>query len=150
MLGLGFEIKPDRFAAGVNVVQQLDDTSIGTSPYNAVDFGDKGLKLFAVTLRKATGNNELLSLLLALRVFKNYFGRFGLCRIDERTRVDDDGIRVGGIRNELVARGAELRYHDFGVDEILGAAETNKRDAGHSYFLPVIDELQRQFEVHGF
>jgi len=76
-------------------------------------------------LRETSGNDELLARLLLVRVLQDGIGRFRLRRVDKRTRVDDDGIGLGGFGNEFPTGLAELRDHHLGIDEIL---RTSKRD----------------------
>src|SRR5205823_3304441 len=66
--------------------------------------------------------------------FEDRIDTFFLGRIDERAGVDDYNIRAGGVVGDLDAALHERAEHDFGIDEILGAAEGNKPHA-HRLFL---------------
>ena len=54
--------------------------------------------------------------------------RLLFCLVDERARVDDEDIGVGGLPGELVAGLLGEAEHDLGVDEVLGAAEGDHSD----------------------
>ena len=64
--------------------------------------------------------------LLVLRHLQDGVDGFLLGGIDEAARIDDDDVGVGRVRRQLVARGGQLAHHDFGIDEVLGTAETDK------------------------
>ncbi len=122
VLGLGFEIEAHRTAAGLDVGEKLDDAGVGAGADDAVDLGNQALQLLAVALRQASGDDELLAAALARGVFENYLGRLGLGRIDERARINDDGIGTGGLGLQSPARLAQLGHHDFSIHKILSAA----------------------------
>ena len=147
VLGLGLESEANWALAGFHVVEKLDDAAVGSGADDAVDLRNERLQLFAIALSEATRNHQLLTAALTLRVLEDDLGGFGFGRIDERTGVDDDRIRILRIADELVPCGTELGDHDFGVDQILGAA---KADEVSFHALPKIHELQRHLEIHRF
>ena len=67
---------------------------VGAGADDAVDLGNQALQLLAVALRETTGDDQMLTAPLARGVFENHLGRFGLRRIDERARIDDDRVRA--------------------------------------------------------
>ena len=102
--------------------EYLDDARVGARAYDAVDLGDERLQLLAIALRETSRDDQLLVGLLELRLLHDGVGGLGFGRIDERARIHDDGVGLRGIRAELPAGLAELRDHDFGVDEVFRAA----------------------------
>ncbi len=51
-----------------------------------------------------------------------------LAGIDEAAGVDDQHVGLVGMRRQLVALGRKLAHHDFAIDEVLGATQTDKTD----------------------
>ena len=129
MLGFGFEIEPDRLAAGARVVEQLGDRGVGAGADHAVDLGDQRLQLIAEALRETARDDQLLSRALALGVFEDRLGRLGFGRVDESAGVDDDRVCLVGLRDERPARRAELRDHHLGIDQVLRAAQRDERNS---------------------
>ena len=84
----------------------------------------------AIALHQAAGDDQLLRAagLLVLGHLEDGVDRFLLGGIDEAAGVDDEDVGIGGMRRQLVALRGELAHHDFGIDEILRAAETDKTD----------------------
>jgi hypothetical protein len=111
---------------GVHIIEQLDDASVCAGSDYAVYFGNELLELFAVSLRETTRDDELLTGRLALRVLENDFRRLRFGRIDERARVDNNGVGFLRIGRKFVSSRTEFRDHHLGVDEIFCAAQTNE------------------------
>ncbi len=162
VLGLRFEIEPYRPLARARVVEQLDDRGVRAGADDAVDLGNQRLQLFAEALRETAGDDELLTRALALGMREDRLGRLRLRRIDERTGVDDDRVRLIGLRDQRPAGCAELGDHHFGVDQVLRAAKRDKGDralarrgrrsaprAGAPRS-PIVHELERQLELQRF
>ena len=64
--------------------------------------------------------------------------------VNERAGVDDDGVGSGGVVGDFRAGLEERAEHDFGVHEILGAAEGNHADAdgrGHRLGIRVLHRM---------
>jgi hypothetical protein len=105
---------------------------IRAGPDDAVDLRDQRLQLFAVSLRQAPGDDELLPAALDRRMFENRFGRFGLGGIDEGARVDDDrSVGAPRVGFQMPSGRTELGDHHLGIDEILGAAQAYETNALH-------------------
>ena len=60
--------------------------------------------------------------------FQNRRDRFFLGRINERAGVDHEHVGFIGLRRNLHPALEHAAQHDFGVDQILGAAETDHAD----------------------
>ncbi len=129
VLGLGFEVEPDRSAPGLDVVEQLGDARIRPGADDAVDLRNQTLQLLAVTLRQTTGDDQLLSASLACGVLEDHLRGFGLGRIDEGARVDHHGIGLTRLGLKPPAGRAEFGEHHLGIDEILRTAQADERDA---------------------
>ena len=104
VLGLRFQIKPDRPAAGLDVFEQLDDAGVRSGPDDAVDLRNQALQLGAVALRETAGDDQLLPARLRDACSRIVFGRFFLRRIDERAGVDDDGVGAARPRTRAASR----------------------------------------------
>ena len=100
--------------------------------HERVDLGEKFRQLIAKALREAPGDDQPLTAMLHVAHgggFEDRIDALFLRGVDERTGVDDDHIgsrSVVGHFNAILEEGAE---HDFGIDEILGAAQGNQADA---------------------
>ena len=77
---------------------------------------------------EAAGDDEALGAagLLELGHFEDSVDGLLLGRVDKGAGVDHDDVRVFRVGGKLMPFGDEIAHHDFRVDEILGAAETNK------------------------
>ena len=97
---------------------------------HGVHFGNVAADLIAVALHQATRHHQSFEAagLLELSHFENGLDRFLLGGVDETARVDDDDLGVLRIRSQLPAVRGELPHHDFGVHQILGAAQADKTD----------------------
>ena len=84
--------------------------------------GIERLQLLAVALRQTAGDDQLLAAALRGGVLENRLGGFGFGRIDERARVDDDGVGATRVGLDPPAGGAEFGDHHLGVDQVLRAA----------------------------
>ncbi len=89
--------------------------------------------LIAVPLHQAAGDDEAcgLAALFALVLDHLEDGVDGLLLggVDEAAGVDDDDVGVFGVGGEFAAGAVEQAHHDFGVDEVFGAAERDEADA---------------------
>ena len=90
---------------------------------------------------EAAGYDEALGAagVFELGHFEDGVDGFLLGGVDERAGIDDDDVGVLRMSGEFVPIEDEISHHDFGVDEILGAAETNK-----TYF-----QSRYQFSIAG-
>lgn len=84
---------------------------------------------------EAAGDDEALGAtgVFELGHFEDGVDGLLLGGVDEGAGVDDDDVGVFGVSGEFVSFRDEIAHHDFGVDEILGAAETNKTYFQSSY-----------------
>ena len=81
------------------------------------------------------------AVLLVLRHLEDRVDRLLLGRVDERARVHDEHVGVGGVLRELVPRLLRKPEHDLGVHEVLGTAERNHSNL-HSVLKPAGFRLQ--------
>ena len=89
-------------------------------------------QVVAKALREAAGDDERLAAvtrLADLRGFEDGIHAFLLRGVDERAGVDDDGVRLGGVIDDFDAGFQQRAEHDFGVHQVLGAAEGDESDA---------------------
>ena len=93
-----------------------------------VHFGHDAGKFAGESLRQATGDDDFLA--LAIRVAaasvhgtEDGVDGFLLGHVDERAGVDDEDIGEFRIGRERHAGLREVADHDFGVDQVFGAAE---------------------------
>jgi hypothetical protein len=115
-------MKPDGLSARLDVFEQLDDTGVSSRPDHAVDLRNQTLQLGTVSLREATGDDQLLTASLSGGMLEDNFGGFFLRRIDESAGVDHDSIRASGFRLQAPAGAREFGDHHLGIHEILRAA----------------------------
>jgi hypothetical protein len=103
----------------------LDDLRDFAGPEHRVDLRNLRLELLSIPLRHAAGDDEPLALagLLQLGHLENGVDRFLLRLVDERARVDDEHVGVGGVARELMTGLLGEPKHHLGVDEVLRAAE---------------------------
>jgi hypothetical protein len=121
----------DRQRARVGLrISNGEDVVDLTGADECVDFRYLGFQLIAVTFDQTARDDQslCLSVCLELSGFENRVDRFLLCRIDEATRVDDDRLRVGCIRRDLITTLLELAHHHLAVDEVFGTTQTDKSD----------------------
>ena len=104
---------------------------------DGVDFGDVLADLVAVALDEAACDDEALGVpftgaavgdCLHLDHLEDSVDGLLLGGVDEGASVDDEDFGVFGVGGELAAGVMEEAHHDFGVDEILGAAEGDETD----------------------
>ena len=131
MLGFGLEVQPNGTPPGLDVGEHLGDAGVRAGSDDAVNLGDQALQLRAVTLRQAARDDQLLTGALARGVLEDDVRGLLLRGIDERARIDHDGLGVAGLRFQPPAGRAELGDHHLGVNQILGATEADERDASH-------------------
>ena len=89
-------------------------------------------KLVAEALREATGNNDALGTVSGFAEFgglQDGVHALFLCGVDEGAGVDDYDVGLGGVVGDLDAVLKERTEHDFGIHEVLGAAQGNEADA---------------------
>jgi len=102
-----------------------------------VYFGDVLLNLVAVALDEAAGYDDALGfatvLLLVLDHLEDGVDGLLLGGVDEAAGVDDDDLGVFGAGGELGTVVVEQAHHDFGVDEVFGAAEGDEAYLGASF-----------------
>ena len=102
--------------------------------YDGVDFGDVGADFVAVALDQAAGYDDAggfaAVLALVLDHFEDGVDGFLFGGIDKGTGVDDDDVGFVGAGDEVGAVVVEETHHDFGVDEVFGAAEGDETDFG--------------------
>ena len=99
-------------------------------PDNRVDLGHVLADVAAIALDQAAGHDQPFGVADAfvLGHFEDGVDGFLLGRIDKTAGVDDQHIGLIGLRGELMPAGGELAHHDFAVDKILRATETDKTD----------------------
>ena len=103
-----------------------------------VDLGDVAANLVAVALDQASGDDEALGFAAIFALVPGHLedGVDGLLLggVDEAAGVDDEDLGVLGAGSELAAGAVKQAHHDFGVDQVLGAAEGDEADlwAGES------------------
>ena len=100
--------------------------------HEGVHLGHELGKFLAETLRKTARNDDGLAALVRvaqLDRFKNRVHALLLRGVNEGAGVDDDGVGARGVVGNIHAAFHERAEHDFGVHEILGAAERNHADA---------------------
>ena len=101
-----------------------------------VYFGDVLLDFVAVALDEAAGYDDALgfssvgSADFVLDHLEDGVDGLLLGGVDEAAGVDDDDLGVFGARGELGSVVVEQAHHDFGVDEVFGAAEGDEADLG--------------------
>ncbi len=115
-------------ASGAAALDGADDFRHVAGSEHGVDLRDLRLQLVAIPLAQAPRHHQAPAGagLLQLRQLEDRIDRLLLGRIDERARIDDEHLRLGGIGRQHVARLLRQAHHDLGVDEVLGAAEGDK------------------------
>ena len=123
-------------AAGEEVFGDGGDAADEVDADEAVDFREAGDEVAGVALGEAAGDEEFLvggdgALLPGAAGGDDGVDGFLLGGVDEGAGVDDEevGLLGGGAG---VAGGEEVAKHDFGVDEVFGAAEGDDCDVGHA------------------
>ena len=132
VLGFGLEGKANGVKTRSRLIEHLRNLRVRARTDDRIDLRDERPQLLTVSLREAPGDDEPLIVALRRCVFENHVGRLGLRRIDERARIDDDRVGIGGIGDEFPALEAERPDHHFGIDEVLRASQTDKRNARSS------------------
>src|SRR5439155_1408784 len=97
-----------------------------------VHFRQDAGQFVAKPLWQTTGDDQRLAAVLRLtqlRGFEDGIDAFFLGRVDERAGVDNERVGAGGIVGDFDAMLEQRAEHDFGVHQILGAAE---RDQAHA------------------
>ena len=101
-----------------------------------IDFGHEAWEFFGEALGETTSDDDFLA-------FPFFVGgavidgvldgadAFLFRHVDERAGIDDEDVGVGGFRGHFHASLAEVADHDFGIDEIFGAAEGDETDFDH-------------------
>jgi hypothetical protein len=84
--------------------------------------------LLAIALREATADHQLLAGLPA--GFKDRIDGFLLRGLNETAGVYDEYVGFTGISRDLKAFRHGVAKHYFGINQILGAAETHHPDLG--------------------
>ena len=108
--------------------------------HHGIDFGNVLLNLVAEAFDQASGDDEFPGLAAGLvgGHLKDGVDRFLLGAFDERAGVDDDDVGVLGAAGEFGSGAREQAHHDFAVDEVLGAAETDEADLLRAIDLRVV------------
>ena len=95
-------------------------------------FGDRLPQLVSESLRHATAYDQLLIRALVqsapLVGFENGFDRFFLRRIDKRAGIDHENVGFVGLGRNLHPALQDASEHDFRVDQIFRATETDHSD----------------------
>ncbi len=93
-----------------------------------IDFGNILANLIAEALDEASGDHQFLGLARSFVAghFEDGVHRLLLRALDERAGVDHDHVGVFGAAGEFGAGTGQKAHHDFAVDEILGAAQTDE------------------------
>jgi len=105
-----------------------------------VDVGHEAGKFLGEALGEATGDDDFLffalgsALLARIDGVVNGANGFLLGHVDEGTGVDDENVGEFGFRGHGHTGLLEVTDHDFGVDEIFGAAEGDESDFNHEKF----------------
>src|SRR5262249_28899648 len=95
-----------------------------------VDLGYLLPELGVVALRQAAGDHQALGAagFLLARHLQHGVDRLLLGPVDERASVDDDDVRLLGVRREGIAAALELSQHLLAVDEVLGTLQGDEAD----------------------
>lgn len=100
-----------------------------------VHFRNQTRQLLGKTLRHAAGDDEFLAAVAFAQspvavCFKNGVYAFLVGRIDERTGVYNEHVRLARFRGHFHAGLVHVADHDFRIDQVLGAAQRYKADFG--------------------
>ena len=108
----------------------FDDVLAIEYTHEAIDARFLGEELGLMPLHQAAGDDQLAGTanLLVFSHFEDGVDRFLLGGVDETAGVDHQDVGLVGLMRQLVASGDQLAHHDFAVDEILGATQTDKTD----------------------
>jgi hypothetical protein len=106
-------------------LDRIHDARHFSRPQDRVDFGDLPAQLVPVALREAPGHHQPRALAdaLLLRHLEDRVDRLLLRVVDERTGVDDDDVRVRGVRRDFVSGLLGVSQHHLAVDEVFRAPE---------------------------
>ena len=118
-------------AAGDGLLDDLADLRDLVDAHEGVDLGDEPGQIIAEALRKTARDDEGLASVAGFADFvgiEDSVDALLLRGVDERTGVDDDRVRLGGVVGDLDAALEERAEHDLGVDKVLGAAEGDQAD----------------------
>ena len=101
-------------------------------PHEGVDLGQLDGEIGGIALGEAPSDDELLPRLgpveTAAMSLKDGPDAFLLGRIDEAAGIHQDHIGLVGLGGQFVAVELGVTEHDLGINEILGAAETDQAD----------------------
>ena len=93
-----------------------------------IHFGDFLANIAAIAFHQATGDNQFASPadLLVFRHLEDGIDRFFLGGIDKAAGIHYQHFRLIGMGSQFVTFGHKLAHHDFTIDEIFGATQTDK------------------------
>ena len=124
---------PSNFARPVfHALHDFADFRHLVNAHERVHFRHEFGQFVAEPLRQAAGNNDRLAppvRVAQFHGFENGIHALLLRGVNERAGVDDDGIGLRGVIGDFDAAFQQGAEHDFGVHQILGAAERNQADA---------------------
>ena len=101
-------------------------------PDEGIDLGQELRQFVAEPLRQTARNDQTLPAVFRLPQlgrFENRVDALLLCRVDKRTGVNDDDIRLACVVGNFDAVFEQVPHHDFRIDQVFGAAERNQSHA---------------------
>ena len=120
-----------------DAVNDGDDTVLLVGADESRDLGELFGKLVAIARRDAPAHDDARAanaLLDLLGEFEGGLDALGGGRSQERARVDDDGVGVGGGVDLAIARCEQKRAHAVGIDLVFSAAERDEEQGTLSHW----------------
>ena len=118
--------------AGRSEARSTEDSFEFACAYNRVYFRNVLLDLVTVALNQASGDDQALGFatvgLLMLHHLKDSVDRLLLGGVDEAAGIDDKDLCIFGLGSDLAPSMVKHSHHDFGVDQVFGAAEGDETD----------------------
>ena len=114
--------------------------------HEGIHFRQQFGQLLPKPLRQAAGHHQALSAIVRVAKFsrlENSIDAFFLRGIDERAGIDDHHVGLGRIVDDLRPALEQRAEHNFGVHQVLGAAEGNQPDAQGVFWLMTFHSKDR-------
>ena len=114
-------------AVGGQALHNGGQSGVGANAHNGVHFRHFAHNLGFIALSQAAGHDHLQVgvLLLILAGHQNVFNGFLFSGLDKAAGVDNNNVRLFGVRNRLVARLDQRVAEYISIDLVFGASKGN-------------------------